>query len=239
MLIPLGLVLATAAIFVWLSRRGLPPRRQGEAEADYTRPLLRPVLFKNPRAWLAIKSDNPLEIQAALRLHRALPCSWSEGVELTAEDKLFISPPIAGWILVFGASLPEPAEDVDRFYRFVVDLSRRTGLVQYFHADRAVAHHAWVKVMNGEVVRAYAWADETLWTQGDVTQAERDLKLFCLPYGAKAEARLLGRPDRFHANCEKVGALAARWSVDPKSVDETLINERLGIAGELSHPKPH
>ncbi len=235
-----GTVLATAVFFAVLIRR------HSWKEGHLTRPLPArlwpresPWLFENPRCWLAIKSRDPAEVQSALGLHHTLPCSWAEGIERVAEEKLFISPAAEGWILVFGSGLPEPAEDVDAFYRFILGLSRKLGLVLFFGAHRAVYHHAWIKVLDGRVVRAYAWAEETLWNQGDLTQAERDLGFQCRPYAAKLDANRMNLREQNRANCEKVSLLAALWSVDPKSVDGKWFSEQLGIAGELSHPKLH
>src|SRR5947207_518256 len=73
-------------------------------------PPARPSYLRRPASWLVIKSRNLLAVQSALGLHNPKPCSWSEGV--AGEKKLFISPPVKGWILVIGSGLPEPSEDV-------------------------------------------------------------------------------------------------------------------------------
>src|SRR3954466_4274567 len=65
-------------------------------------------LFTTPPRWLAIRSGNPYVVQAALGLHKPTPCSWEEGLSAAQESKLFISPPINGWILVMGSRLPDP-----------------------------------------------------------------------------------------------------------------------------------
>ena len=77
--------------------------------------------------------------------------------------------------------MPDPAVDVDACFRFVVDLSRKLGQVQFFSASRILHHHAWVRVEGGRVVRAYAWAGETLWSQGLRTPAEKELGMSLTP----------------------------------------------------------
>ena len=120
-----------------------------------------------------------------------------------------------------------------------MDLSRETGLVVFFSADPIFHHHAWVKALNGRVVRAYAWADEVLWNQGDLTQAERDLHVFCLPYQPAHGAPSPRAREQARLNCERVAAIAARWSVEPRAIDASAAGHRPGIVGEFTHPKHH
>jgi hypothetical protein len=49
-----------------------------------------------PSRWLAIKSSDPLRVQRALHLHKPTPCSWADALARPQEQKLFISPPVAG-----------------------------------------------------------------------------------------------------------------------------------------------
>src|SRR5438128_1552651 len=105
-------------------------RRKAPPELDFNAFLYsRPSWVRRPASWLAIKSCNLLSVQSALGLHNPKPCSWTEG--LAGEQKLFIAPAVKGWILVIGSGLPDPSEDVDACFRFVVDLSRKLGQVQF------------------------------------------------------------------------------------------------------------
>jgi hypothetical protein len=192
--------------------------------------------FDNPCRWVAIRSSNPIAAQTALGLHNAKPCSWSEGLSMLNEHTLFISPPIDGWLLVVGPGLPDPSEDIDECYRFILRLSRELGHVQFFSANRAVNHHAWVRAEGERIVRAYAWADETLWNQGKLSSAEADLELQCFGYGENPESF---SSSAHQANAEKVTFLAARWSLDPTSIDERRLASVQGIAGDLVHFKQH
>jgi hypothetical protein len=150
-------------------------------------------IFSLPSRWLAIKSGNPYVVQAALGLHRPTPCSWEEGLSVTNEKKLFVSPPINGWVLVMGAHLPDPSEDVDQCFQFLIGLSRKLGHVQYFSTNRVVNHHAWVQVHQGVVHRAYAWIGRTVWNQGRKTAAEGTLGMHCFDYGEEAERVRFGQ----------------------------------------------
>ena len=68
-----------------------------------------------------------MSVQAALALHDVKPCSWADGLAGGGEQKLFISPPVSGWILVMGSALPNPCDDEDASFRFLQQLSRKLG----------------------------------------------------------------------------------------------------------------
>jgi hypothetical protein len=155
------------------------------------------------------------------------------------DHKLFISPPVRGWVLVMGTNLPEPSEDVDKCFRFLVELSRKVGQVQFFSVNRAVNHHAWVQAEAGGIVRAYAWAGRTVWNQGVATRAELDLGLKCFGYGEGEERIDYGRPDPAALNTERLPLLASRWSLDPTSIDARMLREHQGIAGQLLRSRAH
>jgi hypothetical protein len=188
-------------------------------------------VFRRPNCWLAIKGKSLLAVQSALGMHKVKPCSWFQG--LAGDEKLFIAPPVDGWILVMGSGLPDPSEDVDACFRFVVDVSRKLGQVHYFSASRVLHHHAWVKADGGRVLRAYAWAGQTLWQQGARTAAEKELDLKCFDYLETPE-RSFGQPDVASVNTDKVPMLAARWSLDPARINERCLETERGIAGEPS-----
>lgn len=234
------LVLLSIALSIGMSIIVLVVRRSrssdvgpGWAESVYTScPLEKTCVFHRPGCWLAVKSRSLRAVQSALGLHNPKPCSWLRG--LAGEEKLFIAPPVKGWILVMGSGLPEPSEDVDACFRFMMDVSRKLGQVQLFSFSRIVHHHAWVKADNGKVLRAYAWAGRTLWQQGIRTQAENDLDLKCFDYTETAERHSFDQPDVPSTNADKVPLLAARWSLDPARIDGHYLETAPGIAGEPS-----
>lgn len=191
-------------------------------------------LFNHPNRWLAIRSGNPQLVQAALALNNPTPCTWEEGLSAAHEHRLFISPAIRGWVFVMGSNLPEPGDDVDKCFRFVMELSRKLGHVQFFSVNRAVNHHAWVQAELGTVIRAYAWAGKTIWNQGAMTRAEADLSLKCFGYGDGEDRVDFGRPDPAAANTERLPLLAARWSIDPTSIDARMLRQSQGITGKPS-----
>ena len=191
--------------------------------------------LKRPMSWLAIKNRNLLSVQSALALHNPKPCSWVEGMSGDSDRKLFISPPVSGWILVIGSALPDAGDDVDSCFRFLMNLSRKLGHVQFFSANSILNHHAWVHADTGHVLRAYVWAGRTLWDQGKPTPAETELAMKCYGYTDGPELSTYGSAEPGSTNADKVHLLAARWSLDPDDIDERFIEQEWGIVGEPSH----
>src|SRR4051812_2890649 len=81
------------------------------------------VLFQSasrvrPTNWIAVRGATPNAVQRALGLSRAIPCSWSEG--MAGDHEFFISPRINGWVIVTGAGLPGPGDDIDASFLFLV-----------------------------------------------------------------------------------------------------------------------
>jgi hypothetical protein len=189
--------------------------------------------LNRPTSWLAIRNVDLQSVQMALSLRDPEPCPLSRGLNTLNEQKLFISPPISGWVLVIGPSLPDPTEDVDLCFRFLTNLSRKLGHVQYFKINSVLNHHSWVKVEFGSVVRGYAWSGKTLWNQGSPTREEQELGLRCYEYCESPAFSLFESGDDAHTNSEKIHQLAARWSINPESIDERFLAQRIGIVG---HP---
>lgn len=238
MLIPFGIVSGTGVFFIFCAWRRASKKGESEksqAATGFVSPF-QSIIFEPINRWLVVKCNNPSLVQAALNLHQPTACSWDEGLSEARDDKLFISPPVNGWILVIGSGLPGPFEDVDKCFVFLTNLSRKLGQVQFFSASRVVNHHAWAMVERGRVYRAYAWAGEPLWAQGPMTSAERELDLRCFAYGTEQNAFTL--KEELAANTEKLGQLAARWSIDPAAV-ATSARVGHGIVGGLSHSKLH
>jgi hypothetical protein len=233
------LVMGGALIFLilqWRRRKAISAViLEVSAPKPVRRPAFRPHQFdlKQASCWLAIKHRSPLMVQSALALHNPQPCSWAEGVSGGSGQRVFVSPPVSGWILVMGPALPDPCEDADACFRFVQDLSRKLGHVQLFSVNGILDHHAWVRAEGGRIGRAYAWAGETLWNEGERTRAEDELDMECRDYGETGGAFSDDAEPGFE-NSDKVHLLAARWSIDPDEVDGQFAGRAWGIAGEAS-----
>ena len=240
----LGVVLGIGIGMVILVRRHLRSHRRKEqlVEAEqeawaqqlsrFTFVPYHPIQACRPVRWLAIRTRDLSAVQLALGLSNPQPCSWTEG--MFSARNLFIAPPINGWTLVFGVGLPAPDDDVDACYRFLRELSRKLGQVQFFQADPVLQHHAWVQVESGRVLRAYAWAGTTVWNQGVKTSAETALRMNCFGYGENPGSDDWTMADHIVANVEKVPQLAQRWSLDPAEIDGRVLAQQPGIAGNAT-----
>ncbi len=188
----------------------------------------------HPAVWLAIRSSNPKAVQAALGLGYLTPCSWAEGI--AGEHEFFIGSPVNGWIIVTGSGLPHPGNDVDRCFHFLIRLSRVLGHVQFFMADPVLHHHAWARVENSVVTRAYAWVNETVWNQGVRSIAEIELNMKCFSYSEDTGMDDATVEEYAAANVEKIPSLSARWGFDPSVTGGDLQSPADGIAGESLRP---
>lgn len=166
-----------------------------------------------PATWLAVRS---LESEAV----RAM---------LPDRSRFFISPRVNGWVIVTGPGLPDPSVDVDGCFLFLTVVSRQLGHVQFFHMEKFSTHHAWARMDEGCVTRAYAWAGETIWNQGDETLAEKALAMKCFAYGEDSDTAFWTTSEQAAANVEKIPRLAGRWSLDPE-----ILHRAGGIPGGAS-----
>jgi len=208
-------------IFLWmiyLHRRAKRLERS-EPQVSMQTPVA-PAFPRRPTTWLAIRSVTPEAVQGALGAGNAATGHWPEGE--AGEHDYFISPRVNGWVIVTGPALPDPDDDVDGCFLFLTALSRKLGHVQFFHAEKFSRHHAWARLDDGCVTRAYAWSGETIWNQGAKTMPEIELGLRCYAYGDVSATKEVAE-----MNFEKVTALAARWSIDP-----AVLHRASGIAGE-------
>lgn len=187
-----------------------------------------------PPRWVAVRSTSHDRVQAALRLANPKPCPLSDGLSPAGELAIFVSPSIRGWVLITGSEVPDPVDDVDACFIWLRELSGQLGEVQFFAANCALNHHAWARLLSGDVFRAYAWAGETLWNQGELTRAELDLGVDCASYGGEPTADVLSAHDPGLTNAEKVPLLAARWSIDPTSIDVNRQWQQPGITGRVT-----
>lgn len=239
----LSFVLMMAVVMVFLIKRWRHRHKELSESASHN-PEKKPgtpssfkfhhSLLKGPNCWLAVRNRNLMTVQSAMALHNPKRCSWAEGLLGDIEAKVFLSPPVSGWILVIGSALPDASDDVDGCFRFLMDLSRKVGHVQFFSTNVMLNHHAWVQAESGHILRAYTWAGKTLWNQGKMTQAEQDVGMRCYDYLETSEGLPFAAAEPGASNSDKVHLLAARWSLDPDEIDDRFIEQEWGIVGEPS-----
>lgn len=229
LLVSLGFVLGLAFLFLVIYRHhlGRTPRASGaagrESHAENSGPPCLP--FQVPQRWVSVRSSNSMLIRELLGVSEQIAVPWSEALARAREPRLFISAPVDGWTLILGGRLPDPARDVEALFRWLHRLSRELGEVHFYASDRVVHTHAWARLEDGRVGRAYAWTGETQWNEGRLTLEERLLGLRCRDYFEEAEPPRFGTVAPEVRNSERVILLARRWSVDPVAASERLLQQ--------------
>jgi hypothetical protein len=136
--------------------------------------------------WFAVKAANPASV---LEFNETTPANWASGLATVYGDQwVFASPPVSGWILVVGLSLPYPTNEThhDIGKRFDVLFSRlmqRFDDVQFFGSHRVSEFVTWARAVNGEPMRIFAWSGsngEVLANFGEQTPEEAKLGLINL-----------------------------------------------------------
>tara|TARA_B100000287_G_scaffold311754_1_gene295015 strand:- start:643 stop:1470 length:828 start_codon:yes stop_codon:yes gene_type:complete len=206
---------------------------QSEHTQHSTVENLIPNNLNSPEQWLAIRSGNVAAIQETLGLSNPQRCTWKDGFAISGVERLFISPPVNGWILVVGPALPAPEEDVDFCFHFISHISKRLGHVQFFSVNSALNHHCWVRAHTGRIERAYAWCGETQWNQGPVTPEESVIGMECHQYGISIEDLDPKQITQLSNNTLNIPQLAARWSINPDALSPEIFTKSSGITGEL------
>jgi len=146
----------------------------------------KPEPFGFKISWFAVKASNPALVLDALELGEATPANWASGLEAAYGQShkddpwIFISPPVSGWVLVVGFSLPYPTIEThhDIGKRFDVLFSRlmqRFDDVQFFGSYRVVGFVAWGRALRGKPIRIFAFADTVLANVGEQTPEEAKL----------------------------------------------------------------
>lgn len=120
-------------------------------------------------SWFAVKALDPASVLDALEFSEATPANWSSGLEAAYGQShkddpwVFISPPLSGWVLVVGFSLPYPTIETHhdigmRFDLLFSRLMKRFDDVQFFGSHRVVDFVAWARALTGKPIRIFAWS---------------------------------------------------------------------------------
>lgn len=218
--------------FVGQRRRETPVESLADAPAENPDLWQTGGMLLVPARWMAVRATTVREVRNALELSNATPCRIEDGLAGNHQQALFLAPPINGWVLITGPGVPDPADDVDEVYHLLRALSIKLGAAQFFSFNRALGHHAWAWARGGGIVRAFAWAGQTLWNEGEITPGEAAFRMRCPGYAEPAPESLRAH-EAVLANLDKVHLLAARWSVDPVSVHQQQPNA-IGVAGEFT-----
>jgi len=188
----------------------------------------RPRAFGRDMAWLAIRTEDSEAVADALGLTGLRPANWSSGIGAIYDPEisaglLFISPPVRGWTIVAGESLPVPAGApfLDKAAPLLKHLGRRFQSVQYFASFPIIDFFAWARMDEGLLKRAFAIGEPGIvWQLGKITPEERRLGLVYVEVRGIADRHGdLGGQLLLHPTEENVFAVASGWSFDPLGLE--------------------
>jgi hypothetical protein len=230
-----GITIAIAAF-------GLAPRLIARRVVCATTPDA-PCAFGADMAWLAVRTTDTALVVERLGLGAARPANWSSGLGTVHDAKLgdshiFVSPPVRGWTLVVGTSLPHPlgARFVDKTTPLLEALGAGGLDVQMFANATAVDYFVWARVQQGRVARAFAIGDVgVIWNRGKTTADERALGLSLFELrGVEDRQGDAGGELILYPTLDHLLRLAARWSLDPATLGQLTRQDTVpGTAGVL------
>src|SRR5688572_12359090 len=117
-----------------------------------------PIQFGYKNSWLAIKSPTTEAVAQAAGISDLEPANWRTGILAASESGVFLTPPVNGWVLIIGYTLPDLDPDrLDAWDRLLRPLAARFPDVCYFGTQRVVGYNAWAKFADGQLMRALAY----------------------------------------------------------------------------------
>jgi hypothetical protein len=204
-----------------------------EVASDVLMPEM-PLAFGYKICWLAIHCVKPAQVAQALQLHDIGPVNWTQGLTEAYNDngQVYVSPCLNGWVLVVGRALwnkidmNQNIEENEWLYQ----LSRTLGDVYYFSTMRDLNNHAWAKIHNGQVKRAYAYSGEmgeVMWDYGNISREEQSLGFDFADYkGSNVNG------EGCFPNEQDVLSIASAWSIDT-SFNTGKYRPDLGFIGRI------
>lgn len=168
-----------------------------------------PVAFGYKCNWLCVKSNDALDVIKKLGLKNYELSNWDKGIEMAYNGCRFVSPVLDGYVLVvnFGMDILTLAPE------FLDEKAKLFDELHYFVTQRVSDYHAWVKYVNGVLVRGYGWSGidgRVFLNKGELTPEEIKLGFTNLLPTEEADWEIHETPDE-----EYVIRLAAAWGIDP------------------------
>lgn len=188
-----------------------------------------PRAFGTDMAWLAIRSEDASAVAAALGLTRIRPANWTSGLGAIYDPEIsggivFMTPPVKGWTLIAGESLPIPsgAGFVDKMTPLLQRLATEFQSVQYFASFPIIDFFAWVRLDKKRARRAFAVGEDgIIWDTGPATADERRLGLSLVEIrGIRERHGDVGGELQLHPTEAHVFAIAGGWSLNPMAIEQ-------------------
>jgi len=203
---------------------------------------IEPIAFGYKCSWLAIKTNDAQRVIDSLNLKDVKKSDWSNGIKAAYRGcgEVYVTQPIDGWVIVIGNSIPDAGDSMypDKITPVMNKLSLEFSEVQYFSTHRVVEYHAWAKVINGHVIRAYAYIGEqglTIWNKGEPTKEEKELNFnfFNEKVPEANNNTYWERKDLRYPNEQDVIKLAKKW-INNEIFQTNIISEKNGTIGTFN-----
>jgi hypothetical protein len=215
-----AITLAVAAYIVWPRTPAALLQFDGAPDT--------PIGFGPDMSWLAVRTTDTARLTQALGMRSVRACNWSSGIGAVYDARfrdafVFITPPIDGWSFVIGRGLPHPLASHrlrDHNTPLLESVSQQFGECQYFGQFPDLDMTAWLRAVDGAVVRGFAANSEGPYLDvGRATKVERTFALgnFDL-VGVQSRRGDVGGRLLFRPKPQHVFEIAARWSRDPSKL---------------------
>lgn len=213
-----------------------------------------PIPFGYKTGWIAVRADSSADVAAALEAHDTRVANWQSGLTNTLAQEgdtgwVFLTPPVAGWVLVHIELLIAPDHDAGiTWLRTCLDrLSVQFEEAQYFGSYRVVSFVAWMRSQNGTLTRGVSYVgggDGLLLLEGPATEVEVAAGFDVLDGVSveEAEERLIDMmedgtpmpaPDLSEAQPLNI---ARSWSVDPSQFGDMHTDPGVGLLARITLP---
>lgn len=227
-------VITTLIAAFWLTPRLVPRRVVLDDAPDG------PRSFGSEISWLAVKTGDTHRLVRTLGLTNLCQANWNSGLGAIYDPELsdayvFVSPPIKGWTIVAGLSLPLPAGGtfVDKMSPLLQRLATAFADVQYFATFPIIDFYAWARWEKGREFRSFAIGEAGIvWEKGNLTSEERKLGLSYIELrGIRGRHGDIGGALDLHPTEMHVLSLAGAWSISPVAIGTSGADAGVGWIG--------
>ena len=186
------------------------------------------ISFGRKINWLAIKTSDHESVVNYLNTSnkKVFKTNVEHGVHGAYANYMFVFPPIEGWVMVMDIALVMHDKSI---IKQVKKLSSQFGEAQAFGNHRVSSFGAWVRCVDGEVQRAYTYADGTLYfNEGDFTAMEDSIYQTALANETDEESLAWLKEEGKYMELsdeENVLAMAGHWSINPDELEGYKITE--------------
>jgi hypothetical protein len=186
--------------------------------------------FGDKCQWLAVKTAKPETVARFLKLRRLKRSNWKDGVDAAYEDeeKIFVTPAIDGWVLALDPRFAGREGEAFDKPDLAGQWSKALGApVQVYVSDRRSGSYGWIKADKGKLIRFFMEAEgKVVANVGPETPDEKELR---------AAVRAHPSPE-LEEVADLLFRLAARWSLDPNTLDQRTDLPASGLLGEPPSP---